>query len=148
MRRRRPPTLSSVAALFQTFGGIDIIARLRLCKTSDERLEAFRAAKTEAKIHYHRLAMELHPDRGGDGEKLKEVNAAWTQLQKVKLKPQPVRKSALNVGEARGPRHTSVFVGVTQSFAGSMDSEWGTGNLTEDDFARVVRDLGKTTGSG
>lgn len=114
MDRKRQHPVERVALMLQAFG-IDIIARWRLCKTGEEQVEAFKAAKAEAKIYHRRLAMELHPDRGGDEERLKEVNAVWTMLQKVEMtsRPaQPQRKSALNVGEARGPTHTSVFVGV------------------------------------
>lgn len=150
--RPQPPTLPEVAALFRRFGGIDIVARLQLCRTGEEKAEAFEAARAEAKIYHRRLALEHHPDRGGDVEKLKIINAAWTRLQNIELRPhppQPVRKSALNVGEARGPQHTAVFVGVAHSTdatgsATEMNSEWSTlqalqGAMSQADYLRMMR---------
>lgn len=122
MNRARPISPERIAQLFHLFG-IDILERWRLCANGGEQVEAFEAAKAEAKIYHRRIAMELHPDKGGDGEKLKEVNAAWTDLQKVKMTPRQGRKSALNVGEVRGPVHTSVFVGVDfGGFGGVADT--------------------------
>ena len=34
------------------------------------------------KRRYHALALEHHPDRGGDGDTLREINAAMAVLQK------------------------------------------------------------------
>jgi hypothetical protein len=138
-------TIQDVARLFNMFGGIDILARLRLCDTAEEKREAFEAARAEAKIHHRRLALEHHPDRGGDAEQLKTINAAWTQLQKIKIRPvkRPARKSALNVSEARGPAHTSVFVGVTVDTGGAATTgsavEWDPGrSLSMDEFQRMI----------
>jgi len=112
--RHRPPTQGEVLALFRGFGGIDLAARLQLAKSGEDSVAIFEAAKAEAKIHYRRLALEHHPDRGGDAEKLKAINVAWERLEKINLVPrqQPQRKSALNIAEARGAGHTSVFVGM------------------------------------
>jgi hypothetical protein len=52
-------------------------------------LQAFQKAKDAAKVEYRRLAFELHPDRGGDPEKFKEISALWDKLQKIELKPVP-----------------------------------------------------------
>lgn len=35
---------------------------------------------------YRKLTLELHPDRGGDAEKMKAVNAAWTEYQRTRRK--------------------------------------------------------------
>lgn len=35
---------------------------------------------------YRKLTLELHPDRGGDAEKMKAVNAAWTEYQQTRRK--------------------------------------------------------------
>lgn len=111
---RSRPTQAEVNQLFAVFG-VDIVARLRACKTGPEVLAAWDAAKAEAKIEHRRLALEHHPDRGGDEEQLKRINAAWTQLQgiNVKLTAAPQRKSALTVREARQGPVVSVFVGVS-----------------------------------
>lgn len=134
-RGRHLLTLDEVARLFRLFGGIDIVARLQLCKTPGERAEAFEAAKAEAKIFYRRLAMEHHPDRGGDQEKIKEVNVAWARLQKIEYRHTPQRKSALNIEEARGPQHTSVFVGVDRG------PTWNTASSRSDMTPEKFREM-------
>lgn len=155
MRNRQHP-VERVALMFEAFG-IDMIARWRLCKTGEEQIAAFEAARDEAKIYHRRLAMEFHPDRGGDEERLKEINAVWTMLRKVEMisRPQqPQRKSAMTVGEARARTQTSVFVGVThdqpstatRSATGDMfdtySASHNAGTLSLDDFQQLLRNLG------
>lgn len=51
------------------------------------------ASKSEAKAAYRRLAMEHHPDRGGDKARFQEIKAAWEWIESDKPVPQetPVR---------------------------------------------------------
>ena len=40
----------------------------------------FRTTRKEIVERYHELAMRFHPDRGGDAEKMKELNEAYKLL--------------------------------------------------------------------
>ena len=73
-----------IPELFKKFG-IDIEARWMECRTMDQVQVVGTKARIEAKANYLKQALSLHPDRGGDGEKLKEVNAAWGKLSKADL---------------------------------------------------------------
>ena len=35
----------------------------------------------QVKQNYHRLSLKHHPDKGGDPEKFKELNEAWSNIQ-------------------------------------------------------------------
>ena len=76
------------------------------------------AALEEAKGAANRLVMELHPDKGGDPEQFKVISELWQRLQQFELQPQPMRKSAMSVTEAKERiKGTPIvtFVGVAYS---------------------------------
>lgn len=131
MTRDRQPSLDQVVSLFRMFG-VDIVNLWQRCQTTDQKIEAFQQAKRDAKLAYRRLAMEHHPDRGGDAEQIKSINAAWSKLENLEMRARPPqRRSALTVHEAR-QGHTVVFVGVvtaigdTTSTTGSSPLPWDT----------------------
>lgn len=47
--------------------------------------------KDMAKSNYRRLAKEHHPDRGGDAEKFRQIQAAWECVRELEaIEPNPV----------------------------------------------------------
>jgi hypothetical protein len=94
--------------------GVDVRGYWARASTAEQHVQAFEDARAQAKLRYRKLALQLHPDRGGDLEKFQQINAAWQVLQKLSMQvpDRPIRKSKLTVEEARGPAHTTVFVGV------------------------------------
>ena len=102
MLRQRTHGIDHVARLFAPFG-VDLAARLAPHNGNPEAMaDAFNQAKADAKVRYKEMAMALHPDRGGDGEQIKEVNALWDIIKgleaRVRPKPKPVPMTAVFVG--------------------------------------------------
>jgi hypothetical protein len=53
---------------------------------------ALKELKQNIKAKYRELALKYHPDKGGDHERMLELNNAYKQLMKLKLgmsRPQP-----------------------------------------------------------
>lgn len=48
-----------------------------------------KAFKIEAEAKFKSLALEQHPDRGGDEEAMKELNAAWDIVKNLDVRPRP-----------------------------------------------------------
>jgi DnaJ-class molecular chaperone len=70
----------------------EVVELLRQFHAASRRKDQRRAALAELglqdpvddatiKHRYRRLAMRHHPDRGGDGARLREINAAWALLE-------------------------------------------------------------------
>ena len=80
----------------------------------------------EIKRAYRSLALRFHPDRGGDEERMKEINEAYDILQKCKaqydasLRPQRIHPSDFGF--------TIVVGGERSNFAGMYS--WTTTNAT------------------
>ncbi len=116
MLRQRTHGIDHVARLFAPFG-VDLVARLRPHNGNPEAMaDAFNQAKADAKVRYKEMAMALHPDRGGDGEQIKEVNALWDIIKGLEARARPKPKPV---------RVTTVFVGVGTSATDSGTMEWG-----------------------
>lgn len=88
--RRKEYSNKQVADLFWLFG-IDIARRLEPCLSHRQKLEVIDQAKKDAKEKYLKLAFENHPDRGGDEERLKGINAAWETIQQLRFNPERPR---------------------------------------------------------
>lgn len=70
------------------------------------------ATTEEIKKAYKRLAMKHHPDRGGDSEKLSQINAAYTVLKDPKKRAEydnPMRGQGFGGFRSSGPDMNSVF---------------------------------------
>lgn len=82
------------------------------------RAQDMPALQKRLKEGWHKLAFQLHPDRGGDGEEFKRLSALYDALEKI----QPVREPV-----ARPTFWPGVTV-VTVSFDGSSIYHQGTWN--------------------
>lgn len=108
--------------------GVDLVGQLQKATSAKHGEEIFQTAKKAVKKRFRQMALELHPDRGGDEEQLKEVTALWNILKGLQMRIQePPPKPPLQV--------TSVFVGVSRS-PGSPFGSSGTGATTDGFAAR------------
>lgn len=87
---------------WETTTAAEVIELLRRFRAADRAGDRRRAALAELglrdpvdeaaiKRRYRRLAMRLHPDRGGDGERLRQINAALAELRAGYKKPMPAK---------------------------------------------------------
>jgi hypothetical protein len=72
-------------AVFDKIGrGLRIYAsRKKETEAAAELFALARPTPEKIKLRYHRLAMEFHPDKCGNGEKMIEINSAYTLLMEV-----------------------------------------------------------------
>jgi len=76
---------------------VELLRRFHAASRANDRRRAALAAlglcdpvdDAAIKRRYRRLAMRLHPDRGGDGERLREINVALAALRAGFKKPMP-----------------------------------------------------------
>lgn len=70
------------------------LLRLQDAKSKEEMEEVLDHLKRLTKVIWKKRAMELHPDRGGDLEEMKKLNALWNTVKglKVKATPPPVMR--------------------------------------------------------
>lgn len=74
---------------------------------SKEELEkVLENLKRLAKVSWKKKAMELHPDRGGDAEEMKKLNALWNRAKGLKVlvrpRPQPVTFVTVHYSSSSG----------------------------------------------
>ncbi len=101
MRRPKRYTLQQLFRMFTVFG-VDLDSRWQEATTTEQAAEIYEQAKREAKKRYLAICREVHPDRGGDEERMKEITALWSVIDGLKPKytvkdPAPQRKSWLDI---------------------------------------------------
>ena len=85
----------------------------------------FRTPIEEVKKQYHKLVLKFHPDRGGDENTMKRINAEWDYL----------KKHNYNIHKTKdGSTYTD-------------DSQWSPDDLTER-FVAIIEALMKLEGVG
>lgn len=77
-----------IEGLFGAFG-IDLRARMTVCKTFPEAQAAFATAKADAKKEFKRLAMTMHPDRGGDLGAFQDLAGKMNEIEGIGFEPPP-----------------------------------------------------------
>ena len=88
MRHRKQP-LETIAEWFAILQ-VDFVAAAQAAGgDTDKLVQAFEDCKALACDNFKRLAFEMHPDRGGDEERFKELSATWTRLKAVEIRPRP-----------------------------------------------------------
>lgn len=63
------------------------LMRLQSARSIPEAQEVFDDLKKQAKVNWKKKAMELHPDRGGDIEEMKKLNALWNRVKGLRIIP-------------------------------------------------------------
>ncbi len=81
------------------------------------------ASPDEVRVAYRQAARRHHPDYGGDGERMQDLNAAWQVL------GDPARRLAYDRQLARRPADPAA------------PAEWGDLAADLDDYDRDLRDL-------
>jgi hypothetical protein len=88
MRQLHP---NQIMAALQTLGVLQRFEQVVSAAKQTADLHAVRALlkafKVEAEGKYKSLSMECHPDRGGDEEQMKEINAAWDIVKTLEVRP-------------------------------------------------------------
>ncbi len=94
MRRPKRYTLQQLFQMYAVFG-VDLDSRWCDVTTTEEATTVYDLAKSEAKKRYREMCRELHPDRGGDEERMKSVTALWSVLDGLKptFRPRPQPKA-------------------------------------------------------
>jgi hypothetical protein len=103
------------------FGMINDFLRINSAKNRGEAEEFLLEFKKTLASSYKKLAMDNHPDRGGDEEKMKEISAAMNRLKKLRIR-EPQRQMRVFI-------QTVPFGGFNSSGSTTYTST-GTGSTT------------------
>lgn len=72
-----------------SFFGVDVAVRIGTQPNVAAAIKEVEAIKAEVKKTYRKMCFDNHPDRGGDAEKLKEINAHYEIIEKLRIDPPP-----------------------------------------------------------
>jgi len=104
-----------IAKVFILFG-VDIRVEMSRCKSFPEAVKMLENCKKKAKVGYKKLAFEHHPDRGGDEDKIKELNALFDLIEKIQVQPPRPRPIVIHFGNFGGWSSSSTT--TTSTFTG------------------------------
>jgi hypothetical protein len=128
---------SDVVAALDTLDALHTLKTLLEGATCEEDLRAAMVSSIDlAKANYKKLALEAHPDRGGDEERMKELSSAWTIVKQIKLdrvpppQPPPVHIVFTFGGSAFGSA-TSWGTGTAATGSGWANVHYTSNNGTE-----------------
>jgi hypothetical protein len=110
---------NEIVAALRFFGALATFEQLiKHARNEEELLEVPKVVLDLCRKNMKQMALEAHPDRGGDEERMKEITANWGMVDKLQF----------NVSQPEPPPPPVVVMWQNSGFAGGGTSATGATN--------------------